>query len=155
MNGGLGVKVPVHDAAGQTTAFFVRYQDRVHGYLNRCAHVGVELDWEGSFFTRAGDLIMCARHGATYQPDTGLRGRPLQNGRLTALDVQERDGAVYWRPPARSARWTPPERGPSLAAGRLVCCPWLGAIRRGRLQARAASDPGRRASPAAGASRSA
>ena len=72
MNGGLGVKVPVHDAAGQTTAFFVRYQDRVHGYLNRCAHVGVELDWEGSFFTRAGDLIMCARHGATYQPDTGL-----------------------------------------------------------------------------------
>ena len=87
MNGGLGVKVPVHDAAGQTTAFFVRYQDRVHGYLNRCAHVGVELDWEGSFFTRTGDLIMCARHGATYQPTP----------------------ACAWAAPARTAasrRWT-------------------------------------------------
>ena len=76
----------------------MRYQDRVHGYLNRCAHVGVELDWEGSFFTRAGDLIMRAprRHlPARHRP---VRGRPLQNGRLTALDVQERDGAVYWRP---------------------------------------------------------
>lgn len=99
VNGGLGVKVPVSDSAGQTTAFFVRYRDRVHGYLNRCAHVGVELDWEGSFFTRAGDLIMCARHGATYQPDTGLCvGAPCKNGRLTVLTVEERDGAVYWQP---------------------------------------------------------
>lgn len=99
INGGLGVKIPVSDAAGRTTAFFVRYQDRIHGYLNRCAHVGVELDWEGSFFTRAGDLIMCARHGATYEPDTGLCvGGPCKNGRLTVLAVEERDGAVYWQP---------------------------------------------------------
>ncbi|WP_081955083.1 Rieske (2Fe-2S) protein [Achromobacter sp. RTa] len=99
VNGGLGVKIPVSDGSGRTTAFFVRYQDRVHGYLNRCAHVGVELDWESSFFTRAGDLIMCARHGATYEPDTGLCvGGPCKNGRLTALSVEERDGAVYWRP---------------------------------------------------------
>ncbi|WP_251865505.1 Rieske 2Fe-2S domain-containing protein [Achromobacter sp. Marseille-Q4962] len=97
--GGLGVKVPVTDGSGRTTAFFVRYQGRVYGYLNRCAHVGVELDWEGSFFTRAGDLLMCARHGATYQPDTGLCvGGPCKNGRLVALQVQERDEAVYWTP---------------------------------------------------------
>lgn len=31
VNGGLGVKLPVTDSAGRTTAFFVRYQDRVHG----------------------------------------------------------------------------------------------------------------------------
>ena len=83
VNGGLGVKVPVTDSAGQTTAFFVRYQDRVHGYLNRCAHVGVELDWQGSFFTRAGDLLMCARHGATYEPTR----------------------ACAWAAPARTAAW--------------------------------------------------
>lgn len=99
VNGGLGVKVPVTDSAGKTTAFFVRYQNQVYGYLNRCAHVGVELDWEGSFFTRVGDLIMCARHGAVYVPDTGLCvGGPCKNGRLSALSVQEREDGVYWLP---------------------------------------------------------
>jgi len=102
-NGGLGVKVPIRDRLGETTAFFIRYQDRVYGYVNRCAHVGVELDWENSFFTRAGDLIMCARHGATYAPDTGLCvGGPCRNGKLKALSVQEHgeaaDQAVFWVP---------------------------------------------------------
>src|SRR3546814_14178615 len=72
--GGLGVKLPAADGADRATVFFVRYQGRVYGYLNRCAHVGVELDWENSFFTRAGDLLMFARTGATYPPDTGLCG---------------------------------------------------------------------------------
>lgn len=99
VNGGLGVKIPVTDGAGNTTAFFVRYQNQVYGYLNRCAHVGVELDWENSFFTRAGDLLMCARHGAVYVPDTGLCvGGPCKNGRLSALNVQERENGVYWIP---------------------------------------------------------
>ncbi|HYG42298.1 MAG TPA: Rieske 2Fe-2S domain-containing protein [Bordetella sp.] len=101
-DGGLGVKLPAIDAAGQTTVFFIRYQGRVYGYVNRCAHVGVEIDWENSFFTRAGNLLMCARHGATYQPDTGLCvGGPCKNGRLAPLQVQERDGAVYWLPGER------------------------------------------------------
>ena len=98
-NGGPGVKLPATDSAGHSTVFFIRYQDRVYGYLNRCAHVSVELDWENSFFTRAGDRIMCARHGATYLPDTGVcDGGPCRNGRLTPLKVQERDGTVYWLP---------------------------------------------------------
>ncbi|AZY49365.1 Rieske (2Fe-2S) protein [Bordetella avium] len=98
-NGGLGVKLPVTDGSGRTTVFFVRYQNKVYGYLNRCTHVGVEMDWESSFFTRAGDLIMCARHGATYHPDTGVcAGGACRNSRLTALQVEERDNAVYWLP---------------------------------------------------------
>lgn len=98
-NGGLGVKLPVTDGAGRSTVFFIRYQDKAYGYLNRCTHVGVEMDWENSFFTRAGDLIMCARHGATYHPDTGLcAGGACRGSKLTALEVEERDGAVYWQP---------------------------------------------------------
>jgi len=99
VEGGLGVKLPAAEGAGRATVFFVRYRGLVYGYVNRCAHQGVELDWENSFFTRAGDLLMCARHGATYQPDTGLCvGGPCRNGRLAPLQVQERDGAVYWLP---------------------------------------------------------
>ncbi|ANY15866.1 Rieske (2Fe-2S) protein [Bordetella pseudohinzii] len=99
VDGGLGVKLPVTDGAGRGTVFFVRYQGKVYGYLNRCTHIGVEMDWENSFFTRAGDLLMCARHGATFHPDTGVCvGGAARNSRLTALQVEERDGAVYWQP---------------------------------------------------------
>ncbi|GAB1579516.1 Rieske (2Fe-2S) protein [Bordetella petrii] len=111
-DGGLGIKLPATDGDSPATVFFIRYQGRVHGYLNRCAHVGVELDWEGSFFTRAGDLLMCARHGATYQPDTGLCvGGPCKNGRLAPLDVQERDAAIYWLPAGRIRPLSPGEAG--------------------------------------------
>lgn len=116
-DGGLGVKLPVTDGDGRTTVFFVRYQGQVYGYLNRCAHVGVELDWENSFFTRAGDLLMCARHGATYQPDTGLCvGGPCKNSRLAPLPVQEREGSVYWLPSDR-IRPVPPDNPAGIATG--------------------------------------
>ena len=101
VEGGIGVKVRAEDRNGPTSVFFVRFQGRVYGYVNRCAHVGVELDWEGSFFTRAGNQIMCARHGAVYEPDTGLCvGGPCRAGRLKPVAVTEReeDGVrkVFW-----------------------------------------------------------
>jgi nitrite reductase/ring-hydroxylating ferredoxin subunit len=103
VDGGIGLKIPALHRGEQVTLFFVRYQGQVRGYVNRCAHVGVELDWENSFFTRAGDLIMCARHGATYEPDTGLCvGGPCKGGRLTPVEVKEaavgEEQAVFWVP---------------------------------------------------------
>jgi nitrite reductase/ring-hydroxylating ferredoxin subunit len=78
-------------------AFVVRYNGRVHAYLNRCAHVPVRLDWEqGEFFDFSRLYLVCATHGALYAPDSGhcLGGRC--NGKsLQALKVVERDGAVY------------------------------------------------------------
>jgi nitrite reductase/ring-hydroxylating ferredoxin subunit len=107
IDGGPGVKIPALHHGELVTLFFVRYQGQVRGYVNRCAHVGVELDWENSFFTRAGDLIMCARHGATYEPDTGVCvGGPCKGGRLTPVDVEEASAgegqAVFWRPSERT-----------------------------------------------------
>ena len=106
VNGGLSVKLAAQDRRGPTTVFFVRYQGRVYGYLNRCLHMGVAIDWEGSVFTRDGDLLMCARHGATFAPDTGAcLGGLNMKGSLSALQVQERQedegGVVYWLPDDR------------------------------------------------------
>ncbi|MBP6018623.1 MAG: Rieske (2Fe-2S) protein [Burkholderiaceae bacterium] len=103
IDGGLACKLPARYGNDAVTVFFVRYRGRVSGYLNRCPHMGSELDWEGSVFTRAGDLLMCARHGATFTPDTGqCTGGPCQPSRLTALHVREAevDGQqiVLWRP---------------------------------------------------------
>jgi nitrite reductase/ring-hydroxylating ferredoxin subunit len=101
-NGGLAVKLDVQYAGNPGGAFFIRYQGQAYGYLNRCPHAGAELDWEGSVFTRAGDRLMCARHGATFEPHTGIcNGGPCQPSRLIALKVSEesregRDTVLWW-----------------------------------------------------------
>ena len=48
---GRGVRFGVTLNGEQQPAFAVRYGGQVYAYLNRCAHVSVELDWaEGAFF---------------------------------------------------------------------------------------------------------
>ncbi|MEI2416497.1 Rieske 2Fe-2S domain-containing protein [Orrella sp. JC864] len=102
VDGGLAVKLPATESGRAATVFFVRYKGRAYGYLNRCTHVASEMDWEGRLFTRDGQLLMCARHGATFHPDTGLcLGGAPKGSRLHALQVQERDGQVYWIPGPR------------------------------------------------------
>jgi nitrite reductase/ring-hydroxylating ferredoxin subunit len=97
---GKGVRFPVTSAGEARTGFVVRYNNVVHAYLNRCAHVPIELDWaEGEFFESSRSLLMCSTHGAIYMPDTGIcAGGPCRGGRLRAIVVLERDGQIYWRP---------------------------------------------------------
>ncbi len=99
--GGNGVKFQMETPGGNTPAFVVRYDGQVHAYINRCAHVPVELDWsEGQFFDYSGLYLICATHGAIYAPETGAcLGGPCKGGRLHKLAVVERDGAVYLQHP--------------------------------------------------------
>ncbi|UCE31443.1 MAG: Rieske 2Fe-2S domain-containing protein [Burkholderiales bacterium] len=79
-------------------AFALRVGGRVHAYLNRCAHVAVELDWvEGKFLDESGRHVICATHGATYEADSGrCSGGPcLGRGGLIALRVEERADGVW------------------------------------------------------------
>ena len=81
----------------RTSGFVVRYGGQVYGYVNSCAHVPVELDWnEGDFFDLSGHYLLCATHGAHYAPDTGrcVLG-PCKGRMLEPLPVIERDGHVY------------------------------------------------------------
>jgi nitrite reductase/ring-hydroxylating ferredoxin subunit len=81
-------------------AFALRYEGQAVAYLNRCAHVPAEMDWqEGEFLDHDKRFIMCSIHGAVYEPLTGqcVMG-PCNRGRLTKIDVTERDGEVYWQP---------------------------------------------------------
>lgn len=98
--GGKGLRFPVTAGGEARTGFVVRYKGVVHGWLNRCAHVPIELDWaEGQFFESGGDYLMCSTHGAIYVPDTGVcAGGPCRGGRLRAIAVLEQDGQVYWQP---------------------------------------------------------
>ena len=96
-DGGKGVRFSVVRHGAEAAAFVIRHDGSVHGYLNRCAHIPVELDWlEGEFFDKFGLYLICSTHGATYDPATGacVMG-PCKGQRLAALAVTERDGKVY------------------------------------------------------------
>ncbi len=86
--------------AGQTCrAFAVRFEGRAQAYLNRCTHVAMELDWQpNQVFDASGRWLLCASHGAAYEPDTGACvGGPCRGG-LVKIELLERDGVVYWLP---------------------------------------------------------
>jgi nitrite reductase/ring-hydroxylating ferredoxin subunit len=85
--------------AGQTCrAFAIRYRGQAHAYLNRCAHVAMEMDWQPNrFFDDSGRWLLCATHGAVYEPDTGAcKGGPCKGG-LIKIELVEHSGVVHWR----------------------------------------------------------
>lgn len=97
MDAGRGVRFEVEYFGQNAPAFAVRYGGQVHAYLNRCAHVAMELDWqEGVFFDADGRDLLCSTHGATYDAASGrCVGGPCRGG-LVKLNVEERDGMVYF-----------------------------------------------------------
>jgi len=95
---GTGVRFDVELAGESVPAFAVRHAGRVVGYLNRCAHVALELDWrEGEFFDADGRDLICSVHGAVYAASSGqCLGGPCDGKPLVRLRMEERDGDVYY-----------------------------------------------------------
>lgn len=96
-DGGPGVRFDIARSGSSAPAFAVRHGGKAYAYLNRCAHRFVELDWEpGKFFDFTQQYLVCATHGALYQPDNGYCvGGPCRGARLTRVIVHEADGAVW------------------------------------------------------------
>jgi nitrite reductase/ring-hydroxylating ferredoxin subunit len=97
---GLGKRFQAEWRGIPARGFVVRWEGRVYGYLNECAHIPVELDFnEGDFFDLSRRYLICATHGAYYKPDTGLcLGGPCKGARLTRLTVEEVAGEVFFLP---------------------------------------------------------
>lgn len=98
IDSGRGVRFEVEYFGQSAPAFAVRHAGRVHAYLNRCAHVAMELDWqEGVFFDSDGRDLLCSTHGAVYDAASGrCRGGPCNGNPLVKLRVEERNGMVYF-----------------------------------------------------------
>ncbi|OJU91737.1 MAG: 2Fe-2S ferredoxin [Burkholderiales bacterium 66-5] len=95
--GGTGVAFGVVYRGEKLRAFAVRWQGQVQAYLNRCTHVWTELDYrEGHFFDITGQLLVCATHGAVFEPDTGCCVGGPGRGPLTRITTTEEAGKVYW-----------------------------------------------------------
>lgn len=58
---------------GQDTVFAVRSGDTLRLWRDRCPHAGTPMAWrKDAYLNAAGDRIVCAAHGALFEPDTGL-----------------------------------------------------------------------------------
>lgn len=96
--GGDGVRFKVpREGDEDAPAFVVRYDGLPRAFLNRCAHVPVELDWqEGRFFDDSGLYLVCATHGAMYSPEDGrCAGGPCRGRGLEPLRTAQADGGVW------------------------------------------------------------
>ena len=95
---GRGVRFRVTQASQSLPAFVVRYAGgKVSAFINQCAHRALELDWSpGEFFDNDGQFIICATHGALYEPSNGACvSGPCSGSGLTILKVREHRGNIY------------------------------------------------------------
>jgi nitrite reductase/ring-hydroxylating ferredoxin subunit len=97
VEGGQGVRFTVGADGVRAPAFVLRFKGKAYAYFNRCAHIGLELDWlEAQFFDNSRLYLLCATHGASYEPTTGACvSGPCRGGALTAIEVVELDGKIY------------------------------------------------------------
>jgi nitrite reductase/ring-hydroxylating ferredoxin subunit len=96
LDGGKAVRFDLPHGHGSAPCFTMRFDGKVFAYVNRCPHRGTELDWNpGEVFDETGLYLICATHGAMFDPQTGLCiSGPCEGGRLQALPIEEHDGAV-------------------------------------------------------------
>jgi len=94
--GGTGVRFALRSHAGEEKGFAVRHGGVVCAYVNRCPHVGTELDWQpAEFFDVSGLYLVCSTHGALFEPRTGFCvAGPCHGASLEPLEVRERGGQV-------------------------------------------------------------
>jgi nitrite reductase/ring-hydroxylating ferredoxin subunit len=94
---GAGVRFRIAEGDAQEKGFAVRAGGTALAYVNRCPHVGTELDWEpGQFFDFAGLYLVCSTHGALFVPESGYCvAGPCRGACLQPIAIRERDGHVY------------------------------------------------------------
>ncbi len=93
---GDGIRFVISPGGAPIPAFVLRIDGIARAYLNRCAHVPVELDWnEGKFLDDSGRSIVCATHGAVYDAGSGrCLGGPCRGRGLQPVACREIDGWI-------------------------------------------------------------
>ena len=94
--GGRGVRFALRAPDGAQNGFAIRSCGAVRAYVNRCPHLGTQLDWQpGEFFDVAGLYLVCSTHGAMFEPGTGYCvAGPCRGASLERVEVRECDGRV-------------------------------------------------------------
>lgn len=84
---GATVSRAISDGTRTLPVILVREGGQVRAYLNSCPHAGVRLDWRpDDFRDYTGAFLLCAMHGALFEPTTGhCFAGPCRGSRLVPL----------------------------------------------------------------------
>ena len=94
-------KFTMKRAGREFEALLVNFDDTHFAYINRCPHTGITLDWvNNQFFSSDSRYLMCATHGAVFEPPTGecIWG-PCVGLSLQSLPIEIADGQIYAKLP--------------------------------------------------------
>ncbi|WP_436936091.1 Rieske (2Fe-2S) protein [Halovenus marina] len=102
--------ITVRDGFDREEAILVRHDEGVLAVKNSCPHwTDVRLD-SGSGATVRDDELVCAKHGATFEVDSGVcTYGPCEGAQIEPLSVTVSDDDVY----LTDDTYTFEERGPS------------------------------------------
>jgi len=101
---GTSKKFTMRRGGRELEALLVNYQGNHFAYVNRCPHTGITLDWvNNQFFSSDNRYIMCATHGAVFEPPSGecIWG-PCVGLSLQSMPIEIDDGQIYARLPGAS-----------------------------------------------------
>ncbi len=75
----------------------VRVEGQVHAWYNRCPHAGQPFNRvPDEFLTDEHNRLICAAHGAVFEPSTGVCvAGPCPRALMTRCPVVEEDGSVF------------------------------------------------------------
>jgi nitrite reductase/ring-hydroxylating ferredoxin subunit len=85
------------DGEGERWPIIVTRKGQVfYGFENKCPHAGERLDVNsGEFMDEAGNFLVCSKHGAQFDLDTGFCfSGACQNKSLTPIKIVVDDGDV-------------------------------------------------------------
>ena len=90
----------IQTSSGVRHIFLVNLKNQLYGYINRCPHTGVNLDWmPDQFLDSSGILIQCATHGALFRIEDGLcTFGPCSGDTLTPVTLKIQDNCVFFQP---------------------------------------------------------
>ena len=99
----------VDTADGRCGLLVVRRGNTAVSYVNSCPHIGTPLEIRPNhFLDQEGKYILCSTHGALFQIDDGLCiAGPCVDDKLTAIDIEVKDGALFVDSVALPTIWPP------------------------------------------------
>lgn len=94
--GGKACRFDIAEGDRAVPCVAIRFDGTVRAYVNSCPHRGTELDWApGEIFDESGLYLVCATHGALFDPETGeCVSGPCRGESLRRVEVDEQAGVV-------------------------------------------------------------
>jgi nitrite reductase/ring-hydroxylating ferredoxin subunit len=98
---GTSKKFTLRRGQRELEALLVNFEGNHFAYVNRCPHTGITLDWvNNQFFSSDQRYLMCATHGAVFEPPTGeCVWGPCFGLSLQKLEVEIEGQRIYARLP--------------------------------------------------------